>query len=431
MTKHLWKARWAKVGPLGRGGHGFAYLVKPLAASTAATEFVLKDLIKQKDPERRARMHREVASLETLDHPGVARLVESNARDYKEDVELYIITEFIPGENLEASLKKNRPSLEEAVAMVLRILDTVEYCHARGVIHRDLKPDNVILRNNRFDNPVIIDFGQSFNFDDETGTFSSDPEQQVGNRFVILPEFNVVGEDKRDRISDITQIVGLLFFAMTGVVPGHMEDSQIRKPQERPPGKEQLQGLSDKVLRQANRIFEVGFSNEKLRRWQTIPALRAEVKKLLSPDQRDARPFADRIGALKQRLAETPTYALIDRVDQLTKFVVAAFEDVWNRLYGELTDKLRDAAYGVAQSGKAPNQQFRAVTFKTKYDPNAKFSLSVYGSVEDGEYILWGVRDGAGETELLRFGLFDPAASEIIPRSVEDFVCGQIEAILS
>jgi serine/threonine-protein kinase len=430
MTKDLWKTRWAKGERLGKGGHGLAYHARPLVPSDGDATFVLKELIKQKDPERRARMHREVASLETLEHAAIAKLIDSNARDYKDDVELYLVTEFVPGANLEDAVNAKRPSLQEAVEMVLRLLDAVEYCHTRGILHRDLKPDNVVLRNNVFNDPVIIDFGQSFNLEEESGTFTSDPEQHLGNRFVILPEFSVIGGDKRDRTSDITQMVAILFFALSGVNPGHMIDSQNRKPHERAPGKPELERLDEKALRQGSRIFDVGFNNEKLRRWQTIAALRAEVTRLLSPDDTETRSFTERILALKQRLAETPTYAVIDRTEQMTKFVVAGFDESWNRLYDELGGALRDGAFGTFQISSAPNQAFRGITFKTKYDLSKKISLAVFGTVSEGEYILW-AHDGKENTEIHRLGLFDPAADQIIFRAVEHYLCGRVESILS
>lgn len=430
MLKDAWKVRWTKGLPLGRGGHGLAYHATSVAPDQSDQKYVLKELIKQKDPERRARMHREAASLETLEHVGVGKFVESNAADYKDDVELYTITEFIPGHNLEQAVKKERPGLQAAVAMLRQLLDAIEYCHLRGVIHRDLKPDNIILRKNDVRDPVIIDFGQSLNVDDDASSFSSDPEQHLGNRFVILPEFSVVGEDKRDRISDITQLVGILFFSLTGVIPGHMIDSQNRKPHERPPGKGELERLEKSVLKQANRIFEIGFSNEKLRRWQSVPALRAEAEKLLSPEHNDKRPLADRIAALKQRLADTPQYALADRIEELTKLVIAAFEHAWNRIYGDLNDRLRDAAYGTYQTGSSANQHFRSISFNLKYDPTAKLSLAVHGSVEEGEYVVWG-NDSVGDIELCRFGIFDPLANEIITRAIEGFMCDQLEERLS
>src|SRR5436190_400836 len=96
-----WK-KWDKVKSLGRGGQGHALLVKPKGAADTEARFVLKELIKKHDPERRRRMSREVAALRSLSHPGIPKVVDSNAEHFEDQVqELYIVSEYIPGPTLE------------------------------------------------------------------------------------------------------------------------------------------------------------------------------------------------------------------------------------------------------------------------------------------------------------------------------------------
>jgi serine/threonine-protein kinase len=86
--------------------------------------FVLKKLKNQKDPERRKRMHREVAALSTLDCPGIPRLIESNSDQFYSDVPLYMIGEFIEGKTLSQFLEYPAKPMEigEAIALVLKLL---------------------------------------------------------------------------------------------------------------------------------------------------------------------------------------------------------------------------------------------------------------------------------------------------------------------
>jgi len=71
-----WDEKWEIVRALGGGGQGDTSIVKPKDFTISPQTFVLKTLKNQKDPERRRRMHREVAALSTLDFPGIPRLIE-------------------------------------------------------------------------------------------------------------------------------------------------------------------------------------------------------------------------------------------------------------------------------------------------------------------------------------------------------------------
>src|SRR4051812_40189748 len=92
MHRRIWERNWKRVRSLSQGGHGRTSIVVR-NGDTDNTEYVLKELVRQDDPERRRRMAIEVNALKVLDHPGLARFVESNAEQHKEDVELYVITE--------------------------------------------------------------------------------------------------------------------------------------------------------------------------------------------------------------------------------------------------------------------------------------------------------------------------------------------------
>ena len=72
-----WHKNWEKDKEIGSGGQGRTFLAKPRNSSVPLGQYVLKILKKQKDEERRARMHREVTALTTLDHPGIPQVIDS------------------------------------------------------------------------------------------------------------------------------------------------------------------------------------------------------------------------------------------------------------------------------------------------------------------------------------------------------------------
>jgi serine/threonine-protein kinase len=96
-----WDEKWEIVKSIGGGGQGDTFLVKSKDSTISPQTFVLKTLKNPKDPERRRRMHREVAVLSTLDFPGIPRLIESNSEQFDSlDVPLYMVGEFIEGKTL-------------------------------------------------------------------------------------------------------------------------------------------------------------------------------------------------------------------------------------------------------------------------------------------------------------------------------------------
>lgn len=99
-----------------------------------------------------------------------------------------MVTEFIPGDILSDFIRTEVMNIFSAVSLTIKLLDTLKYCHQIGIVHRDIKPDNIIIKNNDISTPVLIDFGISFNKVDEYATDLTPTWQQLGNRFFQLPE---------------------------------------------------------------------------------------------------------------------------------------------------------------------------------------------------------------------------------------------------
>ena len=119
-----WEEKWETIKPIGGGGQGDTFLVKPKDSTILSQSFVLKKLKNQKDPERRKRMHREVAALITLDCPGIPRLIDSNSDQFDAEVPLYMIGEFIEGKTLSQFLEYPAKPMKigEAIALVRKLL---------------------------------------------------------------------------------------------------------------------------------------------------------------------------------------------------------------------------------------------------------------------------------------------------------------------
>jgi serine/threonine-protein kinase len=148
----------AQVGPyriereLARGGMGIVYLARDSRLDRAAAIKALPDDVAA-DPDRLARFEREAKTLASLNHPNIAGIYgveESGGRRY-------LALEHVEGETLAARLVRGPLPLAETQEICLQIAAGVEAAHENGVIHRDLKPGNVMITPG--DHVKVLDFG--------------------------------------------------------------------------------------------------------------------------------------------------------------------------------------------------------------------------------------------------------------------------------
>lgn len=138
-------------GVLGEGGMGVVHLgVDPSGRAVAVK--VLRDHVAHA-PESRSRLAREVSTLRRVDHPAIAPFLDADVDGDRP----YVVTRYVPGEPLDAWVAEHGPLAGEALrAFAVRLLDALAAIHAAGVVHRDLKPGNVLMPEGA---PVVIDFG--------------------------------------------------------------------------------------------------------------------------------------------------------------------------------------------------------------------------------------------------------------------------------
>lgn len=315
-----WDNKWTCGAKLSQGGQGFTYY----ASKRGETEnkYCLKVLKNQNDPERRARMLREVAALQTLNHQGIAKFADSNASQFETANELYLVTELVVGETLPAPVE-----IEEASRIVLAVLDALKYCHEREIVHRDIKPDNIVLRA-QDQQPILVDFGLSFNEDVGPSEFDTATAQNIGPRnFIVLPEQAGGSSDQRSRVTDITQTVGLLFYMLTKTCPAHLLDQGGQRPHERSAARQALSAYSEHQRTRLKRIFDVGFRTELNERWQSASALQAEIEILLTPPESQNEEGLESLALkAKEEYIRTPTRIAQLQLSKLFNAIQAWFE---------------------------------------------------------------------------------------------------------
>jgi serine/threonine-protein kinase len=142
------------LGPLGAGGMGEVYRAVDTQLDREVAVKVLPHSMAS-DPERLARFDREAKILAALNHPNIAVIHGLE----KFDGGRALVMELVPGDTLGSRLKRGAMPVEEACKVATQIADALEAAHDKGVVHRDLKPGNVMITPAGL--VKVLDFGMA------------------------------------------------------------------------------------------------------------------------------------------------------------------------------------------------------------------------------------------------------------------------------
>jgi serine/threonine protein kinase len=161
-------------------------------------------------PRNRKRFAREARAIEHLDHANILKIYDYSGVDASN---CYIVTEFVEGQTIQELLDSRGLLPSEVVAMIgVDLLEALEYAHRAGIIHRDLKAENVMIRA---DGGVkLMDFGIARFLDESTVTMTG---ALVGSPAYMSPEQAL--ERPVDARSDLFSLGTLLFHMITGRLP--------------------------------------------------------------------------------------------------------------------------------------------------------------------------------------------------------------------
>ncbi len=265
--------------PLGAGGMGEVYKAKDTRLDRTVAIKVLPSHVAS-HPEVRQRFEREARAVSSLNHPHICTLYDIGSENGID----FMVMEHIEGDTLADRLKKGALPLDEALRYGTEIADALDKAHRQGVVHRDLKPGNIMLAKS---GAKLLDFGLAKMTAAETnaGGLSALPTEakpltQEGS---ILGTFQYMAPDQlegkeADARTDILTFGAVVYEMVTGkkAFEGTSQASLIVAIMERdPPAISELQPMTPPAL---DRVIKKCLSKDPDSRWQSASDLHDELK---------------------------------------------------------------------------------------------------------------------------------------------------------
>lgn len=210
--------RYKLVRPLGRGGMGVVWVAHSLVLGVdVALKLIHSDLGGSTGA---TRMAREAHAAARLGHPAMVRVFDFG---WTSRADPFLVMELVQGESMGSILRRElRLPAIQAVQMLLPLADGLRSAHDKGIVHRDIKPDNILVARDEFgrQQPKLLDFGiakvdQSHSVEDRKLTQEG---IALGSPDYMSPE-QALGREDIDHRTDVWALCVVLYESITGQMP--------------------------------------------------------------------------------------------------------------------------------------------------------------------------------------------------------------------
>jgi serine/threonine-protein kinase len=270
--------KWEIVEFIAKGGKGEVYLAKQLnlkrkvALKVMSKEFL--DSLKGREEEYESelqRFRREVQVMARIRHPNVLQVYDFDQVSVDGALLDYIVMEYVPGPTLrQTMLEEGFGQDERAVAgwlteYFLPVLHGMEAVHAKGVVHRDMKPENVLIDD---EVPKIADFGLAggHQLDDITQSF------HIIGTPPYMPEEQFIDLATTDDRTDVYSLGKILYESIEG---------RMTQERNKPFEAVQLRSPSTRMLRRLDKVVRNATSKDRHNRTSSVAAMRRELEAIL------------------------------------------------------------------------------------------------------------------------------------------------------
>jgi len=336
---------WEIVKKIDEGGQGKIFKVKNKKNGVFGALKLLHNS-DEKRSERRGRIAREIITLRSLDVIGIPKVFESNESQLEDlSVNLYMVCEWINGVTLLEFRQKNKIDVMSATLITEKIIDIIEVFHRQDIVHRDIKPDNIMVEFVNCDElkVYVIDFGIAWSPCEESEAIETKTQQGLGNRFLELPELKP-GRNIRDSRSDLTYLVGIYFFLLFNKYPRILLDENGKMPQSSISELDFPEIANHQRWSSIKRIFSIGFQQNINHRFESVSELR-----LLINANSDVSAMASNIEKEKDRLRSLFQSSENLELEKIQDSMMGAAKIFLNKIQQEV------GSVGLICGGSGPN----------------------------------------------------------------------------
>jgi serine/threonine protein kinase len=210
LVRHAFGEQYQVEREVGRGGDARVFLAFDRSGQRVALKILHPEFLESVAADR---FLREIRLVSKLDHPHIARLLDSGEQDWF----VYLVTTFIDGPSLREVLGRGRRlSVTDTLRLACDLLAALEHAHRFGIVHRDVKPENIIISRDR--GAVLVDFGIARAVATTISREITRAGITVGSSAYMSPE-QINGDPDIDCRSDLYSLGCLLFECLAGRAP--------------------------------------------------------------------------------------------------------------------------------------------------------------------------------------------------------------------
>ena len=264
---------------LGVGGMGAVYLARQRKPQRQVALKLIRAGVLSKRTIQRFDLEAEI--LGRLQHPNIAQIYEAGIDP--ESGSPYFAMEYVDGQELIEYADGHELGVEARLRLFLKLCDAMVHAHAKGVIHRDLKPGNVIVSGEG--EPKVLDFGiaRATDSNNEQNMLQTNVGQLVGTLYYMSPEQASGDTLNLDTRSDVYALGVVLFELLTGDIPYGLKDKALHEAvriilETRP---KRLSGFDHSLKGDLEIIMNKALEKDKERRYQSVGDLAADIERKL------------------------------------------------------------------------------------------------------------------------------------------------------
>ncbi|MGA0051910.1 MAG: protein kinase domain-containing protein [Candidatus Nanopelagicaceae bacterium] len=390
---------------IGTGGMADVYLAQDVRLNRqVAIKILRSDLAR--DPSFVTRFNKEALSVAALNHPGIVSVYDSGKEDSPSGAMPYIVMEYVEGKTLREIVNKGeRFALNRAVEITEGILIALQYSHKNGIIHRDIKPGNIMITDNG--DVKVMDFGIARALAD-TGATMTSTWNIIGTAQYLSPE-QATGT-QADARSDLYSVGCLLYELLAGRPPFTGDTPVAIAYQHVSAPLLSITEIQESLDPALNAFFSIALAKDANERYQSANAMLKDLKKLIKgegittqiPKQMRKEKARNRIAAL--------SIALVLLVGGVSYFILSPNQSSVTRVLPNV----------VGLTEAQARQELAGLTITIQRAPDPRIPRDRVASqlplatirVSDGSAVTLTISDGPGDA-IVPTGLLGKPLEEV------------------